>query len=84
MIGSNGIGFAVYDGAGILTPKGRQSGQVAAYPDAPRWASDPAAASFVVTPAETRSSVKLAWSAVPGAAAYRVLVAADPTMAHVD
>jgi len=83
VIGSNGIGFAVYDGAGILMRKGVNPDKSRHIPGAPRWTGNPGGASFVVAPTETRAKMKLTWSAVAGAAAYRVLVAADPTMSQV-
>jgi hypothetical protein len=83
VVGSNGIGFAVYDGAGIVMRKGLNPDKSRPIPAAPQWAGDPAAGSFVVAPAETRTAVKLAWKPVRGAASYRVVIAADPRMSRV-
>jgi hypothetical protein len=83
VVGSNGIGFAVYDGAGILMRKGLNPDKSRHIPDAPQWTGDPVGASFIVAPAETRANVRLAWKAVRGAASYRVLIAADAQMSRV-
>jgi hypothetical protein len=83
VVGSNGIGFAVYDGAGILMRKGINPDKSRHIPDAPQWVGGVARSSFMVAPAETHPIVRLAWGAVAGAAGYRVLIAADPAMSRV-
>jgi hypothetical protein len=83
VVGSNGIGFPVYDGAGIVMRKGTNPDKWQHIPDAPQWTGDAAATSLVLAPTEAHANVKLAWTSVRGAASYRILVAGDSDMSQV-
>jgi len=84
VVGSNGQGFPVYDGAGILMRKGVNPDKSRGIPGAPTWNGGVGGApSFVVLPAGASATVGFAWAAVPGAQTYRVEVASDPSMVPV-
>lgn len=83
VVGSNGQGFPVYDGAGILMRKGIDPDKSRAIPTAPAWDAEHGAPSFVVEPAGARGNVGVAWKPVPGAASYRVAIARDPSMTQL-
>jgi hypothetical protein len=83
VVGSNGQGFPVYDGAGILMRKGINPDKSRAIPAAPAWDVEHGAPSFVVEPAGTHGNVGVAWTPVPGAASYRVTIARDPRMTQL-
>ena len=83
VVGSNGQGFPVYDGAGIVLRKGIDPDKSRAIPGAPAWDVAHGAPSFVVEPAGAHGSVGVAWTPVPGAASYRVTIARDPGMTQL-
>jgi hypothetical protein len=87
VIGSNGQGFPVYDGAGVLMRKGINPDKSRVIPQAPAWANASAAAaaplSFAVVRAEEHPKLGFVWGPVPSAASYRVEVATDAGMMHV-
>ena len=83
VVGSNGMGFPVYDGAGVLMRKGVDPDKTRKIPAAPQWdAAGAGAQSFAVAPAGARANVGLSWKSVTGAASYRVAVASDEAMAQ--
>jgi len=84
VVGSNGQGFPVYDGAGILMHKGINPDKSRSIPGAPKWATSGQGLSpFVAMAAGTRATVGFAWDPVPGATRYRVAIASDPDMVNV-
>jgi hypothetical protein len=83
VVGSNGQGFPVYDGAGILMRKGVNPDKSRGIPAAPVWDSDHGAPSLVVEPQGARGNVGVSWKPVPGAAGYRVAIAHDAAMSGV-
>jgi hypothetical protein len=77
-VGSNNKWFPVYDTTGIIMRKGADPDKSRSLPSAPRW--DPTARgsnTLAVIPSGTPATLGLAWTAVPGAASYRVEVAGD-------
>jgi hypothetical protein len=83
VVGSNGHGFPVYDGAAVLMRKGINPDRSRTIPPAPAWRSDAGTPSFAVVSGASSATLGFAWDAVPGAATYRVAVADDPQMQHV-
>jgi hypothetical protein len=84
VVGSNGMGFPVYDGAGILMRKGHDPDKSRAIPPAPTWDSSAnAVPSFAVVQGAAHAPLGIAWAAVQGAATYRVEVATEGTMTRV-
>jgi hypothetical protein len=83
VVGSNGQGFPVYDGAGILMKKGIDPDKSRTIPAATTWRSDSRPPSLAVAPGATLATLGFAWTAVPGATSYRVAIATDPDMHHV-
>ena len=84
VVGSNGQGFPVYDGAGILMRKGHDPDKSRPIPAAPAWdATTAAVPSFAVVAGSAHAPLGIAWTPVPGAASYRVEVAAEQTMTRV-
>ncbi len=78
VVGSNGWGFPVYDGAGILIRKGVDPDKTRRIPASPTW--DDGHDGLALVAGNGGASLDFAWRAVPGAASYRVEVATDPTM----
>lgn len=83
IVGSNGQGFAVHDGAGILMRKGINPDKSRGIPAAPTWDVSGAASPLVVAPQGAHGTVGVSWKAVAGAATYTVAVAHDPAMTGV-
>ncbi len=83
VVGSNGQGFPVYDGAGILMRKGIDPDKSRGIPAAPAWDADHGAASLLVEPTGHKGNVGVSWKPVPGAASYRVAIAHDAAMSGV-
>ncbi len=83
VVGSNGQGFPVYDGAGILMRKGVNPDKSRGIPGAPAWDPSHGAPSLLVEPQGSRGNVGVSWKPVPGAASYRVVIARDAAMAGV-
>jgi hypothetical protein len=84
VVGSNGQGFPVYDGAGILLRKAQNPDKSRTIPPAPRWeAADQGTPSFAVMPGSAAGTIGFSWAAVQGAASYRIAVATDDAMEHV-
>jgi hypothetical protein len=83
VVGSNGQGFPVYDGAGILLRKAFDPDKSRTIPPAPRWGADHGTPSFSVMPGSSAGTIGFAWAAVQGAVSYRVEIATDAAMEHV-
>ena len=83
VVGSNGQGFPVYDGAGILMRKGIDPDKSRAIPSAPQWDATRGAPSFLLEPAGSHGDMGVAWKPVAGAASYRVTIARDAEMKQV-
>jgi hypothetical protein len=83
VVGSNGQGFPVYDGAGILMRKGVNPDKSRGIPPAPAWDAGHGAPSLLVEPQGSRGNVGVSWKPVPGAASYRVAIAHDAAMTGV-
>lgn len=81
VVGSNGQGFPVYDGAGILMRRGVNPDKTRGIPASPIW--DAQSGGFRIVPRDSPANVDLAWSAVPNTVEYRVEVALDPSMVRV-
>jgi hypothetical protein len=79
VVGSNGQGFPVYDGAGILMRRGVNPDKTLGIPATPQWSGD--TGGFCVTSGD--SPVDLSWGAVPHAAEYRIEVALEPAMTRI-
>lgn len=83
VVGSNGQGFPVYDGAGILMRKGINPDKSQGIPASPEWDAAHGAPSFLLEPEGSRGNLGVAWKPVPGAASYRVTIARDPAMTQI-
>ena len=82
VVGSNGQGFPVYDGAGILMRRGINPDKSRSIPSAPQW-NGAKNGELCVSPGELAPSAQLDWTAVPNATEYRIEIALDPTMVRV-
>jgi hypothetical protein len=82
VVGSNGQGFPVYDGAGILMHRGINPDKTKGIPAAPEW-DDSSAGGFLVQSEDAPGALSLAWKAVHNAETYRIEIATDPTMVRV-
>lgn len=83
VVGSNGQGFPVYDGAGIVMKKGVNPDKSKGIPAAPVWDSSRGAPSLLLEPVGSQGNVGVSWKPVPGAASYRVAIAHDAAMSGV-
>lgn len=83
VVGSNGQGFPVYDGAGILMRKGIDPDKSRGIPASPQWDSARGAPSFLLEPAGSRGNLGVAWKRVAGAGSYRVTIARDAAMTQI-
>jgi ferric-dicitrate binding protein FerR (iron transport regulator) len=81
VVGSNGQGFPVYDGAGILMRKGLDPDKTRGIPASPGWSG--AGGGFAVVAHNDQADLDFRWTPVPGAVSYRVEVASEPTMVRV-
>ena len=78
VVGSNGQGFPVYDGAGILMRRAIDPDKSrAASPRRRPWDATRGAPSLLLEPRAPRQRGRVAWKPVPGAASYRVAIAQD-------
>jgi hypothetical protein len=77
VVGSNGQGFPVYDGAGILMRKGIDPDKTRGIPAAPEWERS---TSLALVPEEARATLEMNWATVAGAASYRIEIATDAGM----
>jgi len=82
VVGSNGHGFAVYDGAGVVMHKGFDPDKSRPIPSMPIWDRRDGGASLAMS-AGKPSTARLAWMAVAGAASYRVVIARDPELRNL-
>jgi hypothetical protein len=78
VVGSNGQGFAVYDGAGILIRKGVNPDKTRGIPATPGW--DTSRNPLALVTGQNGATLDFAWTPVADAACYRVEIATDPTM----
>jgi hypothetical protein len=84
VVGSNGQGFPVYDGAGILMRKGIDPDKTRGIPPSPTWMNGAGGSGgFAVVARDEHAALDFAWSPVPEAKSYRVEVASEPTMVRV-
>jgi hypothetical protein len=81
-VGSNGQGFPVYDGAGILMRRGVNPDKTRGIPPSPRWEVK-GEGILLSTGDGGPAPAQVAWSPVPSATEYRVEVAVDPSMVRV-
>ncbi len=81
VVGSNGQGFPVYDGAAVIMRRGVNPERSKVIPAPPQW--DAKSGGFTLVGGDEAASVDMAWSPVSGASEYRVEVATDPTMVRV-
>ncbi len=81
VVGSNGQGFPVYDGAGILMHRGVNPDKTRGIPPSPQWAATDS--SFSIATDSTTPAIDVAWQPVAHAETYRVEIASDPTMVRV-
>jgi hypothetical protein len=81
VVGSNGQGFPVYDGAGIWMRRGVNPDKTRGIPAAPLW--DPHTGGFLMQSEGGRGPIQLGWQAVPGVTRYRVEISTDPSMVRV-
>jgi hypothetical protein len=81
VVGSNGQGFPVYDGAGILMRRGVNPDKTRGIPATPQW--EARSAGFLMQSADARGPINLAWQPVANADSYRVEVATDASMVRV-
>jgi hypothetical protein len=80
VVGSNGQGFPVYDGAGIVMKKGVDPDKTRGIPASPSWDGG---GSFSLAARSERAALDFRWAPVPGATGYRIEIATEPTMVRV-
>jgi hypothetical protein len=83
VVGSNGMGFPVYDGAGIVMHRGVNPDKTRGIPAAPRWTGGAAGGGFAVVARTEQAALDFQWEPVAAARSYRVEVATEPTMVRV-
>src|SRR5580658_896529 len=81
VVGSNGQGFPVYDGAGILMRRGINPDKTRGIPATPQW--EPKSGGFLMQSEGVGGPIHLAWQPVTNAASYRVELATDVAMVRV-
>src|SRR5580698_769697 len=81
VVGSNGQGFPVYDGAGILMRRGINPDKTRGIPATPQWQAK--SGGFLMQSDGAGGPINLAWQPVPNAASYRVELATDSAMVRV-
>ncbi len=81
VVGSNGQGFPVYDGAGILMRRGINPDKTRGIPPTPQW--DARSGGFLMQSEGGGGPIHLAWQPVANAASYRIEVATDAAMVRV-
>ncbi len=79
VVGSNGHGFAVFDGAGVVMHKGFDPDKSRPIPSMPVWDSHDGGTALVLSGGKSTNTA-LSWMPVPGAASYRVAIARDPAL----
>jgi hypothetical protein len=83
VVGSNGVGFPVFDATAVLIRKGTAPEKSHGIPPAPTWpATTPPGTTppLALIPEGREATVGFAWTPVAGASSYRVEVATDPVM----
>jgi hypothetical protein len=81
VVGSNGQGFPVYDGAGILMRRGINPDKTRGIPATPQW--EARSGGFLMQSEDSRGTINLAWQPVSSAASYRVEVGTDAAMVRI-
>jgi hypothetical protein len=81
VVGSNGQGFPVYDGAGILMRRGVNPDKTRGIPSTPQW--EPKSGGFLMQSEAGGGPIHLAWQPVANAVSYRVELATDAAMVRV-
>src|SRR6202044_3573460 len=94
VVGSNGQGFPVYDGAGILMRRGVNPDKSRGIPRPPSWqgeggttavagaasaGSEGGHGALALVAGDATAALDLAWARVPDAVSYRIEIATDPT-----
>ena len=80
VVGSNGWGFPVYDGAGIVIRRGVDPDKTRGIPASPTWDMDHDAHALTLVAGLGGAPLDFTWRPVAGAVSYRVEIATDPTM----
>lgn len=83
VIGSNGIGFPVFEPTGVLLKKGVNPERARGIPVQPQFLDAPppgAVSSFAVVTGQDKATLGFAWGPVPNSVSYRVEVATDSHM----
>lgn len=80
VVGSNGQGFPVYDGAGIVMKKGVDPDKTRGIPASPSWDGG---GSFSLAARSERAQLDFRWAPVAGTTGYRIEIATEPTMVRV-
>ena len=86
VVGSNGVGFPVYDATAVTIRKGSMPEKSMGIPATPTWATGTPAGTtppLALVRANEKAPLGFAWSPVQGATAYRVEVSTDPVMVNV-
>ena len=83
VVGSNRQSFPVKDAGAVVLHKAGEADKARLLPGIPRWDENVVPSSFAVAPEGSGAMLGLAWSAVPGAASYRVQLADDPGMTNI-
>jgi hypothetical protein len=94
VVGSNGQGFPVYDGAGILMRRGVNPDKSRGIPRPPAWQSEGGTSAtggsegghgaLALVAGDATAALDVAWARVPDAVSYRIEIATDPTMVRVE
>jgi hypothetical protein len=80
VVGSNGWGFPVYDGAGIVIRRGVDPDKTRGIPAAPAWDTDHDGHALTLVAGLGGAPLDFSWRPVAGAVSYRVEIATDPSM----
>ncbi len=86
VVGSNGIGFPVYDATAVLIRKGVAPEKSRGIPSTPAWPTETPAGTtppLALVKANEKTPLGFAWSKVDRATSYRVEVSTDPVMVNV-
>lgn len=83
VVGSNKQSFPVQDTAAVVLHKGGDADKGLGIPAVASWDTAAGPPSFAVVPEGTPAGVGVAWTRVPGAASYRVLLASDAGMTQI-
>lgn len=83
VVGSNGMGFPVYEGAAVLMRARVDPQRMRSLPAPPAWAEGSGSNALVATQAGSAATLGVAWTPVVGAKSYRIEVASDASMTQV-